>query len=215
MNTPLSLIAPVAAPRSQPYSLQVFIPLFIVAALLFLGAIGYIVFKLFTRRRKLRNEKDSKSLEQELESGTSHSSVTYCGTVQDSKELKSRPPPITFETEIEEIAKYYARLSYDMFTPSPRMDIDIFSTNRSSSIFITRSHSLPPPSRALLYSPSPRRASIPAIWSNPRSRWAHENRLDFQGENRYQSCRPTTSPVQQPKRFVTSEIFRRSITPML
>ncbi|CAE6537398.1 unnamed protein product [Rhizoctonia solani] len=218
MNTSASLVARVAASASQPRSLRAFIPLFIVAGLLALAIFGYVAFKLFNGLLKFRDEKRSESLKQELESGAGHSSVTCCGTVKESKDLKLYPPPITFEAEIEEIAKYHARLSrlsHDMFVLSPSPSTDISPARRSSSIFITRSDSLPLPSRALLYPPSPRRASIPAMWSDPRSRWADENRLGCQGRIRYPSHRPATSPVQEPKELIAPELLRRSITPML
>ncbi|KDN48754.1 hypothetical protein RSAG8_02741, partial [Rhizoctonia solani AG-8 WAC10335] len=214
MDTPVSLVAQVAVSGGQPRPARAFIPLFIVAALLALGILVYITFKLFPRFRQFRDEKRSESLKQDLESVAGHSSVTCCGTVQESKEHKIRPPPITFEAEVEEVAKHHARLiSRDVFASSPSMDIS--PARRSSSIFITRNDSLPLPSRALLYPPSPRRASIPAMWSDPRSRWADENRLGPQGKIRYPSYRPATSPVQQPKELVAPELLRRSITTLL
>ncbi|KAG8733870.1 hypothetical protein FRC11_001080 [Ceratobasidium sp. 423] len=216
MNTSVLSVARAAASVSQPRSLRDFIPLFIVAGLLVLGIVGYIVFKLFNRLRKFGDEKRSESLKQELESGAGHSSVTCCGIVIESKGLKLRPP-ITFESEVEEIAKYHtrlSRLSHDMFALAPSPSTDISPARRSSSIFITRSDSLPLPSRAFLYPPSPRRGSIPAMWSNSRSRWADQNRLGPQGEIRYPSRRPVTSPVQQSKEFAP-ELLRRSIIPML
>ncbi|KAH7341567.1 hypothetical protein B0J17DRAFT_647119 [Rhizoctonia solani] len=101
-----------------------------------------------------------------------------------------------------------------MFTPC----VDITPTRRSSSsIYLTRSDSLPLPSRARLYPPSPRRASIPTMWSNPRSRWADENRLGPHGQRRiqYPSSRPVTSPVQRPKELIAPQVLRRSVTPLL
>ncbi|KDN48755.1 hypothetical protein RSAG8_02742, partial [Rhizoctonia solani AG-8 WAC10335] len=219
MDAPVSLVARVAVSGGQPRPARAFIPLFIVAALLALGILVYITFKLFPRFRQFRDEKRSESLKQDLESAAGHSSVTCCGTVQESKEHKIRPPPITFkgfkfEAEVEEVAKHHARLiSRDVFASSPSMDIS--PARRSSSIFITRSDSLSLPRRALLYPSSPRRASIPAMWSDPRSRWVDENRLGPQGKIRYPSYRPATSPVQQPKELVTPELLRRSITTLL
>ncbi|CAE6477929.1 hypothetical protein ACGC1H_002705 [Rhizoctonia solani] len=219
MDSPVSLVARAAVSDSQTRPLRTFIPLFIVAALLVLGIIVYITFKLVTRLQKStgRGEKHSENLEQleDLESAAGHSSVTCCGTVEESKELKPRSPPITFEAEVEEIAKHHDHLipyNVDVFARSPITEI--IPARRSSSIFITRSDSLPLPARAHLQPPSPRRASIPATWSNPRSRWADENRLGSQGKVRYPSYRPATSPVQKPK-GLAPEPLRRSITSLL
>ncbi|KAF8733974.1 hypothetical protein RHS02_07174, partial [Rhizoctonia solani] len=210
MSTAAPLVARVVVPDSQPRSPRVFIPLFIVSGLLVCGITVYLVFKLFFRLQKLRDEKRSESLKQELESGIDHSSVTCCGTVEKSKDLKL--PLATFESEVEEIANHHAILSYDMFPPSPSTDIS--PARRSSSIFFFRSESLPPPARALLYPPSPRRASIPALWSNPRSKWTDENQGGYSGKARYPSNRPATSPLQISGERLPEENLqaRRSVT---
>ncbi|KAF8674201.1 HOOK protein [Rhizoctonia solani] len=210
MSTAAPLVARVVVPDSQPRSPRVFIPLFIVSGLLVCGITVYLVFKLFFRLQKLRDEKRSESLKQELESGIDHSSVTCCGTIEKSKDLKL--PLATFESEVEEIANHHAILSYDMFPPSPSTDIS--PARRSSSIFFFRSESLPPPARALLYPPSPRRASIPALWSNPRSKWTDENQGGYSGKARYPSNRPATSPLQISGERLPEENLqaRRSVT---
>ncbi|CAE6465798.1 unnamed protein product [Rhizoctonia solani] len=219
MDSPVSLVAQVAVSDGQPRPLRSFIPLRIVAALLVLGIIVYITFKLVARIRKStgRGENHSENLEQleDLESTAGHSSVTCCGTVEESKELKSRSPSIAFEAEVEEIAKYHDNLLFynvDLFARSPVTEIT--PARRSSSIFITRSDLLPLPARAHLQPPSPRRAPIPATWSDPCSRWADQTRLGPQRKVRYPSYRPATSPVQEPKELAP-ELLRRSNTSLL
>ncbi|CEL55617.1 hypothetical protein RSOLAG1IB_01629 [Rhizoctonia solani AG-1 IB] len=209
MSSPTSLAA--RAVDSQPRSPQVFIPLFIVAGLLVSGISVYVIVKLFARIRKLREEERLENLKQELESGAGHSSVTCCGTAEDSK--SSKFIQAAFDSEVEEIVNHHGLSSHGMFEFPPSPSTDISPARRSSSIFFFRSESLPLPNRALLRPSSSRRASIPVLWNNPRSRWADENHAGYQGKP---SHRPATSPFQKPKGLSSSELVqaRRSITPM-
>ncbi|CAE6448794.1 unnamed protein product [Rhizoctonia solani] len=206
MNYPIPLTAQVAASDDQYRPVQTFIPLFMMAALLAFGTIIFLFSKLATRLRKSRDLDKTRfeSLKRhDLESTVGHSSVTCCGTVEDLKKLNLYTPSAIFETEVEEIAKHHSRLiSYDAY--------DIAPARRSSSIFITRFDSVPSPARVLLCPGSPRRASIPVVWNNSRSRWGDETRL---GSRHSPHGRPATSPMQRPKEPPAAKTLRRSVTP--